>query len=45
MVFFVTLVLLDLLPDGFNLPYECTQNKQLPAQQNVKNLFLENLIL
>ena len=36
MQFLVSLVLLDLLLEGFNLSYECSQNKQLPAQQNGK---------
>ena len=45
MVFLEIMVLLDLLPEGFNLPYECTQNKQLPVKQNGKNLFFVILIL
>ena len=44
MVFLVTLVLLDLLLDGFNLPYECTQNEQIPAQQIWKKQFFDILI-
>ena len=45
MLFLVTLVLLDLLLEGFylegfNLSYECSQNKQLPAQQNGNKFFL-----
>ncbi len=39
MVCLVSLVLLDLLLKGFNLSYECTQNKQLPAQQKGKKFF------